>query len=86
MSCSQSQSKRQRIGKSSIRFYHKAIAALPDAVQCFISNLVNPCSNQVEIIGKLFNNGQMIFASNRELVLWNCSALYEFTNVFDVVW
>lgn len=84
LNCSQTQSKRQRIGKSSIRFYHKTIAVLPDAVQCFLSNLVNPCNNQVEVIGKLVDNGQMIFASNKELVLWKYSPLYEFTNDMSV--
>ena len=84
LSYSQTQSKRQRVGKSSIRFYHKTIAALPDAIQCFLSNLVNPCNNQVEVIGKLDENGHMLFASNKELVLWNYSPLYEFTNVINV--
>ena len=84
LSTRHSKSKRQRIEKSSIRFYHEPIASLPNRLQHPLSSLVSLSRNHLETSGRVCENGQIVCAINGTILFWRIPPLCEFFRNFDV--
>lgn len=79
--CSFGIRKKQKIDQPALPFLLEQVERLPVSIQRLIRDNYNPYVVNKTVIGKLTNNGHLIFLINKQIVIWNCSGLIDVPSV-----